>query len=188
LRQAKLLDVRIAGDKILRKKASKVEVLTEEIKEFINDLILTMYEDDGIGMAAPQVGRSLRIFVVDPFWYKDGNKKNPVVLINPEFISFSGESEGEEGCLSVPGIYGKVKRAEKVVIKALNEKFEPVQYEAEDTFATVLQHENDHLDGILFIDKIPPLQKILIHKKIKEIESTTNDQGENIISIKNEDQ
>jgi len=175
-----LLPVRVVGDKVLRKKAAEVEKNSEELQDFIKDLIFTMYKDDGVGLAAPQVGRSERIFVVDPYWYREGHSKNPLVFINPEFKEFSGEDIDDEGCLSVPEIYAKVPRAESVIIEALNEKFEKVRYEADGFFARSLQHEYDHLDGILFIDKVAPLQKIMFAKKVKELEALTDANGVNI--------
>lgn len=174
------LPVRVIGDKVLRQKAVPVKEDSEELQEFINDLKYTMYEDDGVGLAAPQVGRSERIFVVDPYWYREGHSKKTLVFINPEFIEFSGEEIDDEGCLSVPGIFAKVPRAEKVIIEGLNEKFEKVRYEAEGFFARSLQHENDHLDGILFIDKISPIKRMTFNKKIKLIKSFTDENGVNI--------
>jgi peptide deformylase len=183
-----LLPIRIIGDKILRQKAAEVAELTDEIRKFIKNLIHTMYIEDGIGLAAPQVGRSLRIFVVDPYWYKEGYDKNPRVMINPRFLEFSGEETEEEGCLSLPEIYGPVSRAEKVVIEGLNENFEKIQVEAEDLFARSLQHENDHLDGILFIDKVPTFKRMILNKKVMELQKMTNEKGENIKRPQNEDQ
>ena len=179
-RKAKVLPIRIYGDKLLREIAQPVEKITEEIKNFIADFTLTMYEKDGVGLAAPQVGRLLRILVVDPFWFTEGNEKNPVVLINPKFLEFEGQTDSEEGCLSFPDIYEKVMRAKKVVIEGLDENGKKVRYEAGELFARVLQHEYDHLDGILFIDKIPKLRKIFIKKKLNELEKTTNKDGVNI--------
>ncbi|MBP7563494.1 MAG: peptide deformylase [Candidatus Cloacimonetes bacterium] len=178
-RKAKLLDIHIYGDKVLREKAKPVESLTQEIKDFIDDLTYTMYERDGVGLAAPQVGISLRIFVCDPEWSKT-EKKNPLVLINPKFMDMEGDTTYEEGCLSIPGIYEKVKRYSKVKISAYNENWEEKIYEADDLFSIVLQHENDHLDGILFTDKIPQLRKLIIKKQLKLIESSTDENGKNI--------
>ncbi|MBL7149256.1 MAG: peptide deformylase [Candidatus Cloacimonetes bacterium] len=179
-----LLPIRIYGDKTLRKIAEPVAEITPEIEDFINDLVHTMYEKDGVGLAAPQVGRSLRIFVVDPFWFREGGEKNPKVLVNPEFLEFEGQIELEEGCLSLPEIYEKVMRARKVIIKGLNENGEKVHYETEGLFARAVQHENDHLDGILFTDKVPKLKKILLRKKLNELKSTTDENGINIGKIK----
>jgi peptide deformylase len=175
-----LLDIHIIGDQVLRKKAEEVKSLDNVLKEYIDKLIKTMYEKDGIGLAAPQTGRSLRIFVVDPYWTLEGKEKNPKVFINPKFISFEGEGEGEEGCLSVPDIYEKVMRAKKVKIEAQDENFEKFTLEAEGFFARVIQHEYDHLEGILFIDKIPKLRKIFLKKKLKELEKKANANGVNI--------
>jgi len=178
-RKPQILPIRIYGDRTLRKVAEPVKEITPELKEFIEDLVLTMYETDGVGLAAPQVGNSVRIFVVDAFWFQEDGKKDPVVLINPEFTEFEGQIEHEEGCLSLPKIYEKVVRAEKVKIKGLNENWEEVQYEADELFSRALQHEYDHLDGILFIDKIPKLKRIFLKKKLRELESSTDRNGVN---------
>lgn len=171
-RKGKILPIKIYGEAVLRKKAEPVTELTEEVKQFIADLTETMYEKDGVGLAAPQVGRSLRIFVVDPFWFKEENKKNPFVLINPEFKEFEGEEIMEEGCLSLPDIYAKVTRARKVIIEGYNENWEKVRIEAEDLFARALQHENDHLDGILFVDRVPKIKRISFLKELKKLEQS----------------
>lgn len=178
-RKPNSLPIRFFGDAALRKISEPVTEFTDEVKDFIEDLVLTMYEKDGVGLAAPQVGRSLRIFVVDPFWFNDENKKNPLVFVNPKFIEFQGESEADEGCLSLPNIFEPVKRAEKVVIEALNEKGEKVQYKGDGLFARTLQHEFDHLEGILFIDKIPKLKRVFLKKKLNDLQSTTDENGRN---------
>ncbi len=178
-RQPKLLEVRLIGDRILREKAEPVQEITDEISEFIQDLIETMYTYDGVGLAAPQVGRSLRIFVVDPFFYETKVKK-PVVMINPRITESEGSYIYEEGCLSLPGIFEKVKRPGKITIESINEKGEEQVYEAEDYFSTVLQHEYDHLDGILFVDRVNKLKLLPWKKKIRELESTTDEHGVNI--------
>ncbi|MCF7857826.1 MAG: peptide deformylase [Candidatus Cloacimonetes bacterium] len=179
-RQPNSLAIRFYGDKTLRKEAAAVTEFTDEIKDFIDDLVVTMYEKDGVGLAAPQVGRSLRIFVVDPFWFKEDHIKNPLVLVNPKLYGFLGEVELEEGCLSLSEIYETVPRAEKVIVEGMNEKGEKVKYEAEGLFARALQHEYDHLDGILFVDKISKLKRIFIKKKLTELKSTTDKDGNNV--------
>lgn len=179
-RRANLLPIRIVGDKVLRQEAKKVEEINDEVLDFIQDLTYTMYETDGVGLAAPQVGRSLRIFVVDPFWYREGHTKQPYVFINPEIVELEGEMDSEEGCLSLPGIFEKVPRAEKVVVEATNTQGERKRYTAEGLFAITIQHENDHLDGILFVDKVPKLRKMLIQRKINELKKTTDENGVNI--------
>lgn len=174
------LHIRLYGDKTLREVAKPVTEFTDEVKNFIDDLVFTMYEKDGVGLAAPQVGRSLRVFVVDPFWFNEDGKKNPLVLVNPEFKKFQGEVDSEEGCLSLPQIFESVKRAEKVIIEGLNEKGEKVRYEADGLFSRALQHEYDHLNGILFVDKVPKLKRIFLKKKLHELQSTTDENGRNI--------
>lgn len=176
----KILPIRIYGDKVLRQKAKFVSELTEEVKEFIEDLVQTMYEKDGIGLAAPQVGKSLRIFVVDPFWYKEGNEKQPHVFINPEFLEFEGMESMEEGCLSLPDIFESVPRAETIRMKYLNEAGKELTLEADGMFARAIQHEYDHLEGILFIDKISKIRKLINKRKLRELEKTTNEAGENV--------
>lgn len=178
--KGKILPIRYYGDKSLRKATEPVSELTEEIKQFIVDLTRTMYEKDGVGLSAPQVGSSLKIFIVDPFWSQEGKKKNPFVFINPKFLEFKGEISKEEGCLSFPEIYAKVNRAQNVVIEALNENWEKIKYEAEDLFSRVLQHEYDHLEGILFVDRVSKLKRIVFLKKLQELEKTTDENGVNI--------
>jgi len=166
-----LLSVKLYGEEVLRKEAKPVAELTGEIRQFIADLTTTMYEKDGVGLAAPQVGRSLRIFVVDPFWFKEGHKKNPYIFINPELKEFEGEESLEEGCLSLPDIFARVIRAQMVVIEGFNENWEKVRIVAEDLFARALQHEYDHLEGILFIDRVPKLKRISFIKQLKQLEN-----------------
>jgi peptide deformylase len=178
-RKPKLLDIHLAGDKCLIEKAKPVQDISPEIKNLVNDMILTMYEKDGVGLAAPQVGKSLRIFVCDPDWSKT-DVKNPLIIINPEFLNIEGEQSSDEGCLSVPGIFEKVKRFDKVTLKYLDLHGKEQIIEAEGFFAVVLQHEYDHLDGILFIDKIPKIRQLVIKKKVNLIKSSTDENGENI--------
>lgn len=179
-RKRKKLPIRIIGDKVLRKKAKPIEKFDEDVKILIEDMIHTMYENDGIGLAAPQVGKSLRIFIVDPTWGHEGEKKNPRVYVNPEFVEFSGQETGEEGCLSIPDIFEKVKRAEVVKIKALDKNGIEFIHKADGLFARSLQHEYDHLHGILFTDKVPKLRKIFLKKKLNELKNNTDEKGNNI--------
>ena len=134
------------GDEVLRKKCRPVGEITERIQTLVDDMIETMHDANGVGLAAPQVGVMRRIFVVD---IGDG----PIVLINPEIIEMSGEQTGEEGCLSLPGKAGTVTRANYVKIKGLDREGKEHVYEGTELLARAFQHENDHLDGILYIDK-----------------------------------
>lgn len=140
-------EIRKDGDPVLRKMSKPVAVVDEKIREIVRDMIDTMYEADGVGLAAPQVGILKRILVIDI--YDDTGVK---VLINPEFIEKKGMQEDSEGCLSVPGVTGLVKRPEYVKIKGLNENGEEVVYEAKELLARAFCHEVDHLDGVLFTD------------------------------------
>ena len=179
-RKPKLLQVRLIGDKTLKQKAKPIEKITQEILDFAQDLTYTMYEKDGVGLAAPQVGVSIRMFVIDPFWGNENSKKNPMVLINPKFTLFEGEVDSEEGCLSIPEVFETVKRAEKVKMEALNLQGKLVTYEADELFGRALQHEYDHLEGILFTDKVVGMKKLLLRKKLKALMSTTDENGINV--------
>ncbi|MCI6711404.1 MAG: peptide deformylase [Anaerovoracaceae bacterium] len=134
------------GDEVLRKKCRPVGEVTERIQTLVDDMIETMHDANGVGLAAPQVGVMRRIFVVDI-------GEGPIVLINPEIIEMSGEQTGEEGCLSLPGKAGTVTRANYVKIKGLDREGNEQVYEGTELLARAFQHENDHLDGILYIDK-----------------------------------
>lgn len=146
-----LRKIRLTGDEILRKKSREVEKVDEKIKELIDDMVETMHEFNGVGLAAPQVGILKRVIVIDLY---DGN---PVLkLINPEIKKEIDEQEVEEGCLSFPNQYAKVIRPKKIFVTALNEEGKRVNIEAEDLLAQALSHEIDHLNGVLFVDKILP--------------------------------
>lgn len=142
-----LRNIRKYGDELLRKKSKKVDVINERILTLIKDMEETMYNADGVGLAAPQVGILKKIVVIDV-------GQGILKLINPEIISAEGSYIDEEGCLSLPGEQGKVERPYKVKVKALNEKGEEIIIAGEELLARALCHEIDHLDGILFIDKI----------------------------------
>ncbi len=140
-------NIRTIGDEILRKKCKRVEEINDRTLTLIKDMIETMYAADGVGLAAPQVGILKRIAVVD---VGDG----PIVVINPEIIETEGSYLDEEGCLSIPGEQGKVLRPERIKVKALNENSEEVIIEGEGLLCRALCHEIDHLDGVLFVDKL----------------------------------
>ncbi|MDS0524946.1 peptide deformylase [Clostridium sp. SHJSY1] len=142
-------NIRVNGDEILRKKSKKVDKIDNRLLELIKDMTETMYKADGVGIAAPQVGVLKRVFVVDVY---DGN--GPIVFINPEILETKGTQDGEEGCLSVPGVNENVIRPNYVKVKAQNEKGEEFILEGEELLARAVCHENEHLDGILFIDHL----------------------------------
>ncbi|MDV4151222.1 peptide deformylase [Clostridium sp. AL.422] len=140
-------NIRINGDEVLRKKCKDVTEITPRTLKLIKDMAETMYEADGVGLAAPQVGILQRIFVIDVF-----DDYGLRVFINPEILEVSGTQLGEEGCLSVPGESADVERPNYVKVKALNEKGEEFVLEATELLARAILHENDHLNGKLFID------------------------------------
>lgn len=144
-------NIREIGDEILRKHAKPVEQMTERVTRLIEDMFDTMYEADGVGLAAPQVGILRRIFVVDTTM--DESEPQRYVMINPEILETSGEQEGMEGCLSVPGKHAVVKRANRVKVRAQDENMEWFELEAEGLLARAIQHEYDHLDGIMYVDR-----------------------------------
>jgi peptide deformylase len=149
-------------DDRLRKVAKSVELFDENLQSLINDMFDTMYHARGVGLAAPQIGVSLRLSVIDVI----GDKTNQLVIINPEIISSSGEKEFDEGCLSVPGAYDTVIRAEKVTVKALDRTGKPFEISADDLLAECLQHEIDHLNGKLFVDLLSPLKRMMARRKL----------------------
>lgn len=140
------LQIRIDGDPILRKKSRKVEVIDEDLHRLIDDMYETMYEAQGVGLAAVQIGKLKQLIVIDDY---EGTK---IVLINPELVAEEGSSEALEGCLSVPERVGKVKRFEKIKINYTDRDGEEKTLEAEDFLARIIQHEMDHLEGILYTD------------------------------------
>lgn len=144
-----LRTIRIMGDEILTKKCRPVKEMTPRIETLIEDMLDTMYDAQGVGLAAPQVGILRQIVVIDVS--PDGD--DPLVLINPEIIETSGEQTGQEGCLSVPGKAGIVTRANYAKVKALDENMEEIIVEGEELLARALQHEIDHLAGELYVSK-----------------------------------
>ena len=149
-----LRNIRTMGDECLNKVCKEVKEINDRTRTLIEDMIDTMYEANGVGLAAPQVGILKRVVVIDV------GEEGPGVLrlINPEILERSGVQNGPEGCLSCPGMYGDVKRSQYVKVKALNEQGEEMIIEAEDFLARALQHEIDHLEGILFIDTATNLE------------------------------
>ena len=141
-------EIRKKGDEVLRKKSKPVKEINDRTNQLIDDMLETMYNAEGVGLAAPQVGILRRICVIDV-------GEGPIVLINPEKIEESAEQiQAAEGCLSIPGIYGEVKRPERVVVKALDREGKSFTVEGTGMLARALCHEMDHLDGILFEDKV----------------------------------
>ncbi|HEV8643592.1 MAG TPA: peptide deformylase [Methylomirabilota bacterium] len=158
-----VLKVRKYGDPTLRRRAEPVGVITPEIRTIVADMVDTMYDEVGIGLAAPQVGISLRLIVVG-----DEETREARALINPVITEQSGQATAEEGCLSIPGIFAPVTRSAWVRVEALDLGGQTVKMDARGLLARVLQHEIDHLDGVLFIDRLDPVTRDRIKRKIKK--------------------
>jgi peptide deformylase len=159
-------EILIIGDPILTRTSEPVDGITEEIAQLARDMVETVHAAPGVGLAAPQVGVSKRLIVVD---LSVGEEKEALhVLINPEIVSKEGEAVAEEGCLSVPDIKEKVTRPYKVVARGLDLEGRRVEIEGEDLLARALCHEIDHLNGILFVDKLSSLKRKLIKKKLQK--------------------
>jgi peptide deformylase len=158
-----VLSIRKYGDPVLRRRAKPVETVTPEIKRTIADMIDTMYDEVGLGLAAPQIGVSLRLMVVG-----DDEGREARALINPVIAEQGGEIVAEEGCLSIPGVFAPVRRAEWVRLEAQDELGRPVSISARGLRARVFQHEMDHLDGVLFIARLDPVTRDKIKRRIRK--------------------
>jgi peptide deformylase len=159
-----LLAIVKAGDPVLRKKTQRIEKIDDDLLRLISDMYVTMYAAPGIGLAANQVGVSRCVAVID---LQPKGRKQPFVIINPVILQTSGRIEEEEGCLSIPGFAGKVKRAEKVRVSAMNEHGIPVEIEGEGLMARCLQHEIDHLNGKLYIDRLSLVPRLRMKRDIE---------------------
>ncbi|MFK7795235.1 MAG: peptide deformylase [Gammaproteobacteria bacterium] len=161
-----LLEILHFPDPRLRLKASPVTQVDDQVRQMVKDMLETMYQAPGIGLAATQVNIQLEVIVIDVSEDKD----QPLCLINPKIIELDGVEEMQEGCLSVPGFYENVTRAEKIKIQALNENGKRFELEADDLLAVCIQHEMDHLQGKLFVDYLSPLKRQRIKKKLLKLE------------------
>ncbi|WP_445372785.1 peptide deformylase [Methylomonas sp. HW2-6] len=152
-------------DKRLRTVASEVEQVDDSIRKLVDDMIETMYSAKGVGLAATQVNVHKRVIVMDV----SENKDNPICLINPQIVERDGVEESEEGCLSVPGFFEKVSRAEQIKVKALDRNGDSFELEARDLLAVCIQHEMDHLEGKLFVDYLSAFKRNRIKSKLDKI-------------------
>ncbi|MFQ5585312.1 MAG: peptide deformylase [Thermodesulfobacteriota bacterium] len=165
-----LLNVLTYPDPFLRTKAKPVDEVDESVRQLIDDMVETMHSARGIGLAATQVGDDRRIIVLDVPEEEEHEKgKNLFTLVNPEIVSREGETKFEEGCLSVPGFTADVKRAATITVKALDREGKAVEFTAEELLSIAIQHEIDHLDGILFIDRLSRIKRELLKRKIKKV-------------------
>lgn len=181
-----ILDVLKYGHPALRQKGARIEAVTPEVKKLVADMFETMAAKHGVGLAAQQVGRALRLMVIDvrevkdrPSWLEldgkpaDVNGLMPLVLINPELQPGGEPGPGGEGCLSFPEIYAEITRPESVAVKALNGKGKPIEFRCSGLLARVVQHEADHLNGILFIDRMDRKTKEELRPQLDELQAAT---------------
>ena len=161
-----ILEVLHIPDNRLRKKALTIPEIDESIRELANDMLETMYNENGIGLAATQVNIQKRLVVID----LSDEKSDPRVLVNPEILSSSGTEEMQEGCLSVPDVFETVERPETITVKYQNMEGETIEETADGLYAVCIQHEIDHLNGKLFIDYLTPLKRNRILKKFEKQE------------------
>lgn len=159
-------EIRLLGDPVLREEAEPVGEIDEGVRRLADDLLETMYDADGVGLAAPQVGVPLRMFAYD---VRDSDLPSGV-LIDPEVVEREGAEKGEEGCLSIPGLSAVVERAERVVVTGRDPEGEEVRLEAEGLLARCLLHEHDHLEGVLFLDRVSPLKRKLLLDRWSKME------------------
>jgi len=160
-------ELRYLGDPVLREMCAEVEGVDEEVRALVDDLLETMYAADGVGLAAPQIGVPLRVFVYD---VRD-EEVGPGALVNPRIVEATGTQREVEGCLSIPGLEEIVERSGHVVVEGLDRDGQPVRLEAEGLLSRCLQHEKDHLDGVLFLDRVSPLKRRMLLKKWSKRES-----------------
>jgi peptide deformylase len=171
-----ILPIVAYGDPVLKAEAQDVEQSYSALNELVKNMWETMYEADGVGLAAPQVGLSIRLFVCDGSPFAEGEKGDPGcrdfkrVMINPVLFDPSDETgEMEEGCLSIPGIREGVERPESITVEYYNEQWELVEEKLTGLAARIVQHENDHLDGVLITDHVSPVKRRLLHGKLRDI-------------------
>jgi peptide deformylase len=175
-----VLPIRAYGDPVLKKVAADIEPGHPGLERLIADMFETMYAANGVGLAAPQIGQSIRLFVVDASPFAEDEDGKPTedahlkdfkkVFINPYIVEEEGEEWGfEEGCLSIPGIREEVERRPRIVLQYQDEHFKEHEEEFDGFAARVIQHEHDHLDGVLFTDKLPPMRKRLLQGKLRDI-------------------
>lgn len=161
-----ILEIRYLGDPILRRATRPVESFDEELDRFVDDLLETMYAAEGVGLAAPQVGEERRVTVIDVSEVRDGSEA--IVLVNPRIVERRGEVRSEEGCLSIPGVIETIDRAAEVEVAYLDRTGGTRTIAGADLLARALQHEIDHLDGILFIDHLGPLRRRLAVREFRK--------------------
>lgn len=161
-----VLKIEMLGSEVLRRRAAEIEGVDDDLRGLIRDMFETMYQAEGIGLAGPQVGVERRIIVVDV--REEGS--TPMALINPRIVEAASDTDkADEGCLSIPGVSGIVERPTRVVVEALSEDGELIRIEADGLLGRCLQHEVDHLDGVLFVDRLSPLKRNMVLKRYRAL-------------------
>jgi peptide deformylase len=161
-----VLKIEMLGAEVLRRRAEEITEVDDDLRKLIRDMFETMYDAEGIGLAGPQVGVDRRVVVVDV--REEGT--TPLALVNPRIVEFAPDTDkAEEGCLSIPGVSGVVERATHIVLEAQSETGEPIRIEAEGLLGRCLQHELDHLDGVLFVDRLSPLKRNMVLKRYRSL-------------------
>lgn len=169
------MEVVLYPDPILKKRTEPISEVTEDIVKLSQEMIKTMHRANGVGLAGPQVGIAKQIIIVNP----TAEEGNETVYLNPKILKRKGKEVGEEGCLSFPGVYGNVQRSTWIQVNAMLISGDEITFEAKDFEARVLQHEIDHLLGVLFINKIQPVEQIAIKTQLKELEQKYESKNEN---------
>ena len=173
-----LREVLTFPDRRLAEVSEPIEEVTDEIRVLARDMLDVMYDEPGIGLAAPQVGETVRLIVVDTEWTEEDTEKSPLVLVNPEIVQREGKFSWTEGCLSVPDFQAEVERAEHVRLLATDLDGQELVIDAEGLRAVCFQHEVDHLDGILFIDRISRLKReMYVRKRKKQLRQELEETG-----------
>jgi len=154
----------------LREKSMPIDAITDEIRAIAEDMLAVMYDEPGIGLAAPQVGHAIRLVVMDTDWSDEGAERNPTVILNPEIVEREGKILWDEACLSVPDFTAEVERAERIVVRYRNLDDQEISEDVSGLRAVCFQHEIDHLDGVLFIDRISRLKRSLyVNRRKKQL-------------------
>lgn len=168
-------EVLVYPDPALKQKSKPVAKVDDAIRELVKDMTETMYAEEGVGLAAPQIGVHKRIIVIDASPRQEGEKLR--VFINPELVEADGRTKYTEGCLSIPGEAEEIERFQKVSVRALDLRGEPFELEAEGLLSIALQHEMDHLDGVLFVDRLSSLKRGLIRKRMLDVKAARKRAG-----------
>lgn len=183
-----ILPIVTYDDEVLRQETEPVTENTTALQQLIDDMFDTMYNAEGVGLAAPQIGKKLRIFVADGDVYAEQEGEpayGPLVFINPKIVFKSSETnEMDEGCLSIPGVWGPVKRPERIVVEYLDRDFNEQKLEVDGRMARIIQHEADHLDGVLFLDHLSIFKRKILAAKLKELAEGRKDIEYPVVSKK----